>query len=102
MNKYLHAGICLGIGLLKCSTLKIVRGTSFDFSIPNLISPRTELTLDKGGSLSIGKMLRLRSGAKIRVRKNAVVKIGKNLSMSNNCMVVAWERVEIGDRKSVV
>lgn len=97
MNKYLHASICLGIGMFKCGTLKLLRGVDFEFSLPNLISPRTELTQDKGGKLSIGKMLRLRSGAKIRVRKNAVVQIGKNLSMSNNCMVVAWERIEIGD-----
>ena len=97
MNRYLHAGICAGIGIIKCSLLKLERGKDFSFKLPNLISPRTEITVDRLGKLSIGKMFRLRSGAKARVRKNATVKIGENFSMSNNCMIVAWEKIEIGD-----
>lgn len=46
--------------------------------------------------MCLGKNLRIRSGTKIRSRKNAVVNIGDNCSISNNCMVVAWERIEIG------
>ncbi|HEM4423781.1 TPA: acyltransferase [Streptococcus suis] len=97
MNRYLFAGIRCCIGAIKCSLLKLERGKDFSFKLPNLISPRTEITVDRLGKLYVGKMCRLRSGAKVRVRKNATVKIGENFSMSHNCMIVAWQKIEIGD-----
>ena len=57
----------------------------------------TEITVDKGGRLSVGKLLKIRSGGKLRVRKNAVVKIGDKFSMSNNCMLVSRESITVGD-----
>lgn len=97
MNRYVHAVLCAGIGFLKFNYLKILRGKSFCFAGCNLVSPRTEITIDRGGTLKLGKMTRIRSNAKLRVRAKATVTIGNNFSMSNQCMVVAHERVEIGD-----
>lgn len=96
MNKYIHAGICAAIGTVKFVFLKLTKGKKFTYKGINLVSPRTEITVDRNGVLTLGKNLRIRSGAKIRVRKNATVSIGDNFSMSNNCMIVAWEDVRIG------
>lgn len=96
MNRYIHAAICAAIGSAKLSLLKLTKGKRVTYSGVNLVSPRTEITVDKGGILQLGKNLRIRSGAKVRVRKDAFVSIGDNFSMSNNCMIVAWEDVRIG------
>ncbi len=96
MNRYIHAGICASIGCAKLFILKITKGKRFTVGGISLISPRTEITVDKGASLNLGKNLRVRSGAKIRVRKNATLYIGDNSSISNNCMVVAWKSIAIG------
>jgi acetyltransferase-like isoleucine patch superfamily enzyme len=97
MNKYLRASICEMISICKFGLLKIEKGKKFNCKLINLVSPLTEVTVDKGGSLYIGNKFRMRSGAKIRVRKNASISIGKNFSMSNNCVITAWEKIEIGD-----
>ena len=97
MNKYLRASMCGVISICKFGLLKIEKGNNFSCKLINLVSPLTEVTIDKGGHLCIGAKFRMRSGAKIRVRKNADLSIGDNFSMSNNCVITAWEKIKIGD-----
>lgn len=97
MNRYIHAGFSELIGLMKFGWLKLTRGGAVDCSIINLVSPRTEVTVDRGGKLNIGRNFKMREDAILRVRKAATVKIGKNFNMSNRCMITAYEDVEIGD-----
>lgn len=97
MNKYVHALFCGANSLIKFSVLKIKCGKRFECNMVNLVSPLTEITVDKGGKLAIGKMFRMRSGSKLRIRHNAKVTIGHNFSMSNNCVITSWEKIEIGD-----
>lgn len=97
MNKYIHAGLAEFIGLVKFGLLKVTRGSAVGCSVINLVSPRTEITVDRGGKLSVGKIFKMREDAILRVRKGAAVKIGKNFNMSNRCIITAYERVEIGD-----
>lgn len=97
MNKYVHALLCGANSLIKFSLLKFECGNKFKCNWVNLVSPLTEITVDKGGELKIGKTFRMRSGSKLRVRKNAKVCIGKNFSMSNNCVITSWEKIDIGN-----
>ena len=97
MNKYLHATICSAIGLIKCVYLKVVRREAFSSTIINLISPGTEITVDRGGELHIGKIMKMRGGSKLRVRKGAKVVIGDYFSMGNRCIITAYKSVTIGN-----
>lgn len=97
MNKYIRASVCLLNASIKHILLKIARGKNLKWKMPSLVSPLTEITVDRGGRLILGKMFRMRSSSKLRVRKNAIVKIGKNFSMSNSCMIVSWDSICIGD-----
>lgn len=97
MNKYIRASVCGVISLCKFGILKLEKGKNFNCKLFNLVSPLTEITVDRGACLSIGNKFRMRSGAKIRVRKNAVISIGENFSMSNNCVITAWEKIDIGN-----
>lgn len=89
--------MCGANSLIKFGVLKIQCGNRFNCDMVNLVSPLTEITVDKGGKLAIGKIFRMRSGAKLRVRPNAEVTIGSNFSMSNNCVITSWDKIEIGD-----
>ncbi len=95
MNKYIHGTICLVIGTTKSIILNCQNGCSI--KCPNLISPRTELTVDNGGYLKVGRMSKIRSGTKIRVRKEGKLIIGHNFGVSNNCVITAYEKIEIGN-----
>lgn len=82
---------------MKFSLLKALRGKRFSATAVNLISPGTEITLDRGGDLHIGKMMKMRNGSILRVRKGATVSIGDNFNMGNHCIITAYERITIGN-----
>ncbi|MGN1117704.1 MAG: hypothetical protein ACI4RU_03755, partial [Acutalibacteraceae bacterium] len=85
MNKYIHAVTSASISLIKFTILKIERRKDVNCSFLNLVSPRTEITVDKGGKLFIGKLFKMRDNSKLRVRKNAEVSFGDNFSMGSGC-----------------
>jgi acetyltransferase-like isoleucine patch superfamily enzyme len=97
MNKYVHAAYCVPCGMLKMAWTKLFHITGFKGPTISMVSPLTEITLDRGGVLEIGEKFKMRDGAKIRVRKGAVCKIGKNTSVNCNNMIACHEMIIIGD-----
>lgn len=97
MNKYARAAICVPIGVLKILSIKLMHGASFHGPVISLISPFSEITMDRGAKLQIGKAFKMRDGAKIRVRKNAMCIIGDNVSINSNNMIACHEKIVLGD-----
>ena len=97
MNKYVRAAVCVPCGMIKMAWTKLFHLKSFSGPIISLVSPHTEITMDRGAELRIGKNFKMRDGAKIRVRKGATCIIGNNSSVNSNNMIACHERVEIGD-----
>lgn len=97
MNKYARAAICVPIGVLKILSIKLMQGASFHGPVISLISPFSEITMDRGAKLQIGKAFKMRDGAKIRVRKNAMCIIGDNVSINSNNMIACHEKIVLGD-----
>lgn len=97
MNKYVRAAVCVPCGMLKMVWIKLWHPTSFVGPVISLVSPLTEITMDRGSNLKIGKKFKMRDGAKIRVRKGAYCVIGNNSSINCNNMIACRERIEIGD-----
>ena len=97
MNKYLRALIDVPCGVLKMGINKLLHGGDFQGSLVCAVSPLSEISLDKGGKLTIGGSFRMRDGAKLRVRKGGVCVIGKNVSVNSNNMIACHESVTIGD-----
>lgn len=97
MNKYVRAAVCAPCGMIKMAWTKLCHPTSFAGPIISLISPFTEITMDRGAKLKIGRGFKMRDGAKLRVRKGATCIIGNNSSINCNNMIVCRERIEIGN-----
>ena len=97
MNKYFRAAYCVPFGMLKMLNTKIFHAASFSGPFLCLISPFSEITMDRGAELRIGRNFKMRDGAKIRVRKGAVCIIGDNTSVNSSNMIACHERVEIGN-----
>ena len=70
MNRYVRGIGCAIVGTLKAVILKIERGSKVSFAFPSLISPSTEVSVDKGGSLFVGRRISMRNGSRLAVRKN--------------------------------
>ena len=97
MNRYIRTLFCLPYGALKIGFTKLFHFKKFRGSLYSIVSPLTEISLDYGGELHIGRKFRMRDGAKIRVRKGAACVIGKNVSINSNNMVACHEKITIGD-----
>ncbi len=97
MNKYVRAAVCVPCGMIKMAWTKLFHFSSFSGPFISLVSPYTEITIDNGSELRIGKNFKMRDGAKIRVRKGATCIIGNNSSINSHNMIACHERIEIGD-----
>ena len=97
MNKYIRAAICVPCGMIKMACIKLFHLSSFSGPIISLVSPFTEITLERGAELRIGKNFKMRDGAKIRVRKGAVCIIGDNCSINSNNLIACHRRIDIGN-----
>lgn len=97
MNKFVRAAVCVPCGMIKMIWTKFCHPSSFSGPFISLVSPFTEITMDKTAKLAIGKNFKMRDGAKIRVRKGATCIIGNNTAINCNNMIACRERIEIGN-----
>lgn len=96
MNKYVRAMYCVPCGMIKMACTKLCHLKNFNGPLISLVSPYSEISLDYGGKLQIGKNFKMRDGAKIRVRKGAECVIGNNTSINSNNMIACHEKIVIG------
>lgn len=61
-----------------------------------MVSPFSEITVDRGARFKVGKNFKMRDGAKIRVRRNAEIVIGANSSVNTNNIITCREKIVIG------
>lgn len=97
MNKYVRAAVVVPCGALKMAVTKIFHPASFSGPALTMISPFTEISMDRGAKLTIGRGYKMRDGAKLRVRPGAVCTIGRNVSLNSNDMIVCHESITIGN-----
>ncbi len=97
MNKYIRASVVVPWGIVKLVWKKIFHFNSFQASYVSMISFLTEISIDKGAKVSIGKLLKMRDGAKIRVRAGAICEIGDYVSINTNNIIACHEKIIIGN-----
>ena len=73
MNKYIRAAICVPCGMIKMGWTKLCHPATFSGPIISLVSPLTEITMDRGAKLKIGKNFKMRDGAKLEFAKERPV-----------------------------
>lgn len=96
IKKYIRATICIMYSLIKFCGIKLFHYKAFKFSPVSVISPFTEIEVGKGGRITLGKLVRMRSGSKIRARKDAELIIGDNTALNYGCIFTAHKRITIG------
>lgn len=97
MNKIIKIGIGVFVANCKFCFLKILNPERFTCHFSSVISPLTEITLNNGGSLRMGKRFKMHSCSKIKVRNSAILTLGDNFFMNNNCSIVAHSSIKIGN-----
>ncbi len=97
MNKYLRALAVVPTGAVKMGLLKLSLGSRFQGPVFCQISPRSEITVERGASLYVGNGFKMRDGAKLRVRSGAVCRLGENVSLNSNNFLVCRNSITLGN-----
>ena len=97
MNKYIKTAVCMSFGTVKMAWTKLFHPGAFQGSLICYASLRSEIMLDHGGQLTIGKMLKIREGSKIVVRKNGKCTIGNDCFINSNSLIVCHDSIIIGN-----
>lgn len=82
---------------IKFLFLKLAYGSRFCYKGIQRFSPITEISLSPKAYLKLGNKVRAHTGTRIKVRDNAKIVIGNDVAFNYNCLMVAHERIEIGD-----
>lgn len=99
LKRKLENGISAGgslVGLLWRSLL----GNRLQFSTVTLVSLGASLKTYDGGAIRIGRKAAVRKNAEIAATKGQIM-IGNNCFINRNCMIVAHEKIEIGDGTTI-
>ncbi len=97
MRRIVNNFISVLVTMIKIVVLKMVRGTNFNASIVQRISPNVVLEFNKGSKVALGRRVRIHSGSKIKVRPCANLIIENNVKMNYNCIIVCHEKIVIGE-----
>lgn len=97
MNKYVRATLVIPLGTFKLVWTKLFHPRGFIFSFKSMISPLTEITIERRAVLQLGTKFRMRSGAKIRIRKRAKCIIGDNVAIGHGNLIACHDIIKIGN-----
>lgn len=97
MSRIIKGAISAFYGICKSIILKVLRGSRSSIGFPFLVSPSSEIILDRGGVLSIGKNSAILRYCRIIVRSKGTIKIGSHFYMNTGCIINAHESVKIGN-----
>lgn len=76
--------------------MKLIHGSRFKFSGIQRFSPGTDISIEKGASITLGKKVRAHTGTRIRARRGARIVIGDDVAFNYNCMITAHDEITIG------
>ena len=97
MNKIIRNIVVLINGAFKTTIIKFFHHKAFKGIGLQRISLMSEITIEYGGKLIIGKKFKMRDNCKLRVRKGANCRIGNDVSFNSNNIIVCRDSITIGD-----
>lgn len=96
MNKYIKNSVMVGMGFFQNIWTKIFHFSTYCGSSLLLVSPSSEVTLERGGILKLGRRAKLCKNSSLRIRKGAECTIGAGASIGDGCIVTCHEKITIG------
>lgn len=85
------------LGLLRMYCLSIFSMGEIKFKFPIRLSKNASFSRRKGGEILLGKHVSINTNAQLSVTENALLKIGSYSGIGDNNVIVARERIAIGD-----
>ena len=79
--------------------LRFLCGNKIEFSFISLVSPFSTIKTRKGG-IKMGKLTTIRANTEICANGGDIV-LGRRCFVNKNCMIVAHEKISIGDRTTI-
>ena len=99
LKRKLENGISVGGSLVGLLWRRLL-GNSVQFAPVTLVSLGASLKTYDGGAIRIGRKAAVRKNAEIAATKGQIM-IGNSCFINRNCMIVAHEKIEIGDGTTI-
>ena len=99
LKRKLENGISVGESLVGLLWRRLL-GNSVLFAPVTLVSLGASLKTYDGGAIRIGRKTAVRKNAEIAVTKGQIM-IGNNCFINRNCMIIAHEKIQIGDGTTI-
>lgn len=88
------------IAMVKLSIIKIFHLKHFQFKGLELVSFTTRFTFEGDGEIVLGKNIGTRRNVEFKVSPTGSIKIGEGCFFNNNCMLVSYKEISIGNKSS--
>lgn len=89
--------ISIGMGIFRAYFLRAHTANRFSFIFPIKLGKNSEIGVLKGANMILGKHVSINNNAHIASTKNAHIEIGSFTGIGNNCVIVAREKISIGN-----
>ena len=99
LKRKLENGISVGGSLVGLLWRRLL-GNRLQFAPVTLVSLGASLKTYDGGAIRIGRKTAVRKNAEIAATKGQIM-IGNSCFINRNCMIVAHEKIEIGDGTTI-
>ena len=99
LKRKLENGISVGISIIGLLWRRL-HGNKLQFTLFTLVSPGAHLKTYDGGTIKIGKKTAVRANAELSATKGHI-EVGNGCFINRNCMIIAHEKIEIGDGTTI-
>jgi acetyltransferase-like isoleucine patch superfamily enzyme len=89
--------IKVGLGTIRMSVISLFSGGKIRYTFPVRLEKNVNFSRRKGGLIFFGKHVSINTNANIAVTENAILKMGNFSGVGDNNVIVAREKIEIGN-----
>lgn len=86
---------------LRLPIIWLLSGGNFKYSLIEMISPGTKISVLNKGHIEIGNKALIESGTLIKANSGGKLKIHSNVYINRNCTIVSYNQITIGKNTSI-
>ncbi len=84
-------------GVLRIAMIALFSGGHIKICLPSRAGRMVGMSWRKGGRITLGKRVSVNCNAELAVTENAALSVGSYTGIGNNCVIVAREKITIGN-----
>ena len=97
LSDFIKNIVSVFISEIRFAIMELIHRKHFKFRGIQRFSPYTEVSIDSNAFIEFGNRVRAHTGTRIRARKGAKIIIGDDVAFNYNCILTAYNEINIGN-----